>query len=164
MEQTRRRIYIDNHRFTLQAPGLWLKYLPYRNGLIVMNGADGASILTGTPSGYIWLTIELHNGEPPIDLEPWDEVVEVCYQCTTGKIDVVVEGVGDLSDFPNLAFDGSGDYQLRAHARGRARALTEAALTLDEVPVEEHLIQIWKISFPVGDVVLKTSDGVGTFK
>jgi hypothetical protein len=163
MLRIRRRIYIDNHRFTLQDPERWVKHPAYPNGLISTVGPDGASVLTGTPAGHIWLTMEWHTEEPRPDLDPWDEVVEVCYECTTGEIRVIVEGVGAM-DFPNLAFAGAGHYQLRAHARGRAQGQADPALDVEEAPVEHHLVQFWTVPYPAGDVILKSTDVVGAFK
>ena len=114
-----------------------------------------AIIMTGTDFGKVSVSADWRETAPPLDLDSWDEVVEVSMLfddelgCLSGSYD---------SDprFPLLPL---GRYRIRVHARGRDRA----ALRTDDVridPVEEHLIVAWPDS-EQPEVVYKSSDNYG---
>jgi hypothetical protein len=96
-----------------------------------------AVIMTGTESGPVSVTADWQETQPPLDLDPWDDVVEVSMVFDEEPAVLYsVEGTGTL--MPQLP---PGSYRVRVHARGRDRA--RALLTVWDPPVEEHLIQAW---------------------
>lgn len=55
------------------------------NGLIaVADEPDGATILTGISIGPVDVTVQLTEGPPPLDLDSWEEIVEVSIESTSG--------------------------------------------------------------------------------
>ncbi|PZG20614.1 hypothetical protein [Nonomuraea aridisoli] len=111
------------------------------NGLIVVDDEpDGATILTGIAIGAVDVEVQLTDAPPGLDLDSWEEVVEVSIESTTGSL--IVCGLdGDLPDLPNLAHHGSGFYRLRVHARGRDTDPDGSANT--PLPFEHYLIISW---------------------
>lgn len=160
MERLRRRLFIDNHRFTLQDPEVRVRHTRFPNGLASAAPSDGLALRTGTPSGDVWVTLEVCDREPEPDLGSWEHVTEVCLHSTTGDLRLVVEGATDGAP-PRLTGVGPGHYRVRCHARGRDAGLAAPALAEDEEPVEEHLILLWPIPFPYGEATLKATDAVG---
>lgn len=114
------------------------------NGLI-WPGRGAATIATGLEDGPVRITVDARATEPPLDLEDWEEVIEVSIQFDTDEADLESLG-GTVDEDPQetpLCAVGPGWYRVRLHARGRDRAAEIADLELDEEPVEEHLIQTW---------------------
>ncbi|MFI7230593.1 hypothetical protein ACIBO5_45925 [Nonomuraea angiospora] len=155
----RSHVWLSYHQIHLRALDEPLPRYPaaFPNGLIALDEEpDGATILTGISMGLADVTVQLAGASPPLDLDSWDEVVEVSIESTTGSLYVC--GLdGDLpKDLPNLATGGEGFYRLRVHAVGRDTNVDGTART----PTEHYLIISWPAS-PESEIVYKTSDAYG---
>jgi hypothetical protein len=129
------------------------------NGLVTV-APGSAMVWSGTHTGHVKLTLDLRPDLPPLDLDAWDEVVEVTVAFATGQAHVTEWGGTPRRELPNLARAGPGSYRLRCHARGRDQA---SGLALPPgIPVDDddaiefvdeaHLLAIWPA--PPGDVVV----------
>jgi len=92
----------------------------------------------------------------PPDLASWTDIVELPFQVVSGDV--------DFRDWNGQPFHTTslapGEYRLRVHARGRDEGNARTyELTMDDGPVEEHLIQVFPGSG--GQVVYKTEDKQG---
>jgi len=128
------------------------------NGLIGMDKPYQGTIITGTKYGPVRVTIEEHDTAPPVELSDWTDVVEVGLEVVAGRVYFTN---WDGAPFHNIDAE-PGPYRLRAHARGRDEGdRRQYELTMDDAPVEEHLIQF----FPGegGEVVHKTQDNTGGY-
>ncbi|MEV6493954.1 hypothetical protein AB0M20_35820, partial [Actinoplanes sp. NPDC051633] len=116
------------------------------NGLCGAAVPGALSMVTGTHTGDVHVTIELHEAEPPLG-EIWDEVVEVPFAGAAD--DLVLSAFQDTTEPINLP---PGNYRARYCVRGMAEADTT-----DE-PDEHVLLQFW----PSADrIVRRTSDFAG---
>jgi hypothetical protein len=140
------------------------------NGLVAV-APGSAMVWCGTHTGDVKLTIDLPHDPPPLDLDAWDEVVEVTVAFATAHARVVEWGGTPRHELPNLAWAGPGTYRLRCHARGRDQASGLAlppGIPVDdedaiEIVDEAHLLAIWPA--PPGDVVVyQTADQVGALR
>ncbi|MFE2669263.1 hypothetical protein [Streptomyces mirabilis] len=125
------------------------------NGLV--RTADGVTIVsTGIHTGYVDVTVSLHEAEPSLDDGNWQEIVEISAHSASGGL--MVRGMmADLEEeLPVLSFRGPGDYRLRIHARGRDTAVD---LAPDEV-TEWYLIQAWPAPRQEA-AALRLTDGYG---
>ncbi|TMR92829.1 hypothetical protein [Nonomuraea basaltis] len=131
----------------------------YPNGLVTLGpGPDSATIVTGVALGVVDVTVLLASKPPSLNLEEWEEVVEVSIESSHGSLYVC--GLdGDLPDLPNLATVGPGHYRLRIHARGRDVNPDGTART----PSESYLIIVWPAS-PAPEVIHKQSDAYGAMR
>lgn len=160
MERLHCRLFIDNHRFTLQDPGVWVRHAPIPNGLASAAASDGLAVATGTPSGDVRVTVEVCGEDPEPDLASWEWVVELCLHSTTGRLVLMVEGASP--DRPaRLHGVRPGHYRVRAHARGRDVGFAAPALEEGEEPAEEHLIQLWMVPYPYAEATFKAADAAG---
>ncbi|MEU9575436.1 hypothetical protein AB0D62_37545 [Streptomyces massasporeus] len=102
--------------------------------------ADGGAIevATGIGTGDVHVTVEQHLQRPD-PAQGWEEIAEISCNSPSGEL-LVTFSMDDPADLPALAYQGSGSYRLRVHARGRDRAVDQT--TLDEA-VESYLIQCW---------------------
>lgn len=129
------------------------------NGMVIQY--DGAiAVLTGTAMGAIGLRVEVHDQEPPLQTDDWDEVVECTVWSSEGELRVCdLSTVGPPEHFPNLSIRGEGGYRVRVHARGRDAAYDLVAFE----PLEHHLIAVWPTDGDEYDPVInhKLTDQVG---
>jgi hypothetical protein len=127
-----------------------------QNGLV--GSAPGlAVVITGTQFGNIGLQVQVSAVEPELDLDPWDEVVEVSLETGAGPLSVTSGGHG-AERWSALTDGRPGSYRIRVHARGR-----DAGAASDVVarkPVEDHLVQIWPAP-AAPDAIRKVTDEVG---
>ncbi|MFG2050590.1 hypothetical protein ACGFIW_24525 [Micromonospora sp. NPDC048935] len=70
------------------------------NGLCGGGQPGALFLMTGTHTGRVRFTIELHDGEPPAAAEMWQEVVEVSFPPRAGVVDLVPWGDGTLARLP----------------------------------------------------------------
>lgn len=118
-----------------------------------------ATVSCGMKSGPVRVTIDEYDfAAGPPDLASWTDIVELPFQVTSGEV--------TFTDWDGQPFHTAtvepGEYRLRVHARGRDEGNARTYdLTMDDEPVEEHLIQL----FPgTGDqFVYKTEDKQGAF-
>jgi hypothetical protein len=137
--------------------------LPERigNGAAV-TATDGVCLVSGLHTGDIWITAETWTASPPLELDGWDDVVEVAYTATTDAA-LVGELDGDSrDDLPNLLASGPGTYRLRISVRGRAAGQKLDHLKRDEDPVEEHRLQMWPADL-ADETIHKATDEVGAY-
>ncbi|WP_158711672.1 hypothetical protein [Streptomyces xylophagus] len=121
---------IDVDAGVLQPPGgeRW----EFDDGLIAVRPHQ-MCVTTGIDDGEVKLHIELHDTQPPVTLDNWDEVAEASLTCQASLT------LGELftdprPGLPQLAAHGPGSYRIRVSARGRD--------TAHEFP-EEHSILCW---------------------
>ncbi|MGH3663270.1 MAG: hypothetical protein ACRDTQ_15600 [Micromonosporaceae bacterium] len=105
------------------------------NGLIGTSPGV-ARIITGTHTGTVRITLEIHRQPPVLETDPWDEVVEVSYHTPVGRS--TVYNLDWDSGFPIATTSGRGWYRIRVHARKR-----DETRDLVAHDVEEHRVCIW---------------------
>jgi hypothetical protein len=136
------RAFVTYHQLMLidsRVAGPEPPYSWHENGLIVVQ--SGVSVInTGIHTGNVHVSVSLHDQPPPVDVEEWEEVVEVSLSSQLGEVRVCGMGGGLPEGLPVLTYDGSGDYRIRVHAKGRDTAVDMS--TMD--PVEDYLISVWK--------------------
>lgn len=151
-------VHVSYHSFLLSDVGVFGPSLPLAdaNGLVVAEPGI-AVIITGIHTGNVGVRAEIHSEAPPLDLEPWEEVVEVSLEATTeGRVIVTGLGADGPETLPALSPQGRGHYRIRVHANGRDTAVD---MTTSE-PVEHYLIQSWPAP-PTAEVAHKHSDRYG---
>lgn len=152
-------LYVDYGHFVItdwNGPGGITPSLAASNGLVGAN-YGGAVVLTGINSGWVNVTVELLDAAPDsVDLDDWDEVVEVSVDSEDGEL--IVHGLAEdpPPEFPELAHAGPGLYRLRVHARGR----DTLAHGNSEEPVEDYKISVWPAP-EAAETVYKQSDDYG---
>ncbi|MER7460680.1 hypothetical protein [Micromonospora sp. NPDC126480] len=117
------------------------------NGLCGASLPGGLFLITGTHTGRVAFTIELHRHEPPLD-GGWEEAVEVPF---TAHGDVSLEewgGRGHPLDVP------AGDYRVRYCARGMAEGHQGGMPADGEPPWDSYLLQLWPAP-PTADRVVR---------
>jgi hypothetical protein len=123
-------------------------------GAGIIDSAPGAAVLwTALHRGTVSLTTVVSPGDPGPDLDGYDDVVEVTYRSTTGRVAVTELG-GVAHPLPPL-HAGYGDHRLRYHVRG-----ADAASRADgsKEPVVHCLLQIWRASRTRPLILKTTSD------
>ncbi|MGP3913739.1 hypothetical protein [Nonomuraea sp. 10N515B] len=152
-------VWLSYHQLQLRDANELGPEFPERwdNGLIaVADEPEGATILTGISIGAVDVTVQPTEEPPPLDLDSWEEIVEVSIESTSGSL--IVCGLdGDLPNLPNLAWRGKGFYRLRVHARGRDTMPDGSA---GATPVEHYLIISWPAE-PQPDMPFKYADVFG---
>jgi hypothetical protein len=156
-------LHVSYHQYYLSDPSVDLAQAPVDkllrggNGLIaVIPGL--AVVQAGTHTGDIQVTVDARSAPPPLDLDTWQEVVEVSFTSTTGQVWLVEWAGPARTDLGNLTPAGPGSYRLRVHARGRDQA---AAIPVPpEQPLEDHLIVSWPAA-PSPERVYKHTDQYG---
>ncbi|MCD0452119.1 hypothetical protein LO762_23425 [Actinocorallia sp. API 0066] len=151
------RLWVHHHQYFLvdtEADNL-PSTSAVKNGLI---GADtnGVCVLAGLHTGPIWLDVEPLDTEPALDLDDWEEIVEIGYPATSGALEVSEWGSGERDDLPDL-IGGPGEVRVRISTRGRPAGHAADALNNEDEPVEEHRLQIWPGPGPT-ETVHKTTD------
>lgn len=99
----------------------------------------GGIVLTGVDMGPVLVSVEPLDAEPPVDLDSWEEIVDVSIEAPTGRLGVVSNLIPDYLGLPLLTAHAAGTYRVRCNAKGRTRALKAI---VDE-PLEEYLLQAW---------------------
>jgi hypothetical protein len=129
---------------------------PRTNRLVAVY--EGAAVVwTGIHSGVVAVTTEARPGPPPtVDVDGWDEVVEVSLDMANGdaRLAVLMDNVPEA--FSCLTPAGPGTYRLRAHARGRDTAIDGMA----SEPFEHYLLTLWPAP-PAATAIHKETDRYG---
>lgn len=99
----------------------------------------GGMVLTGIDMGTVRVGVQALADEPGLDLNRWDEVVDVSIHAPEGRLGVVSNLGDDPLGLPFLTSHGSGTYRVRVNACGRALA-PKAIVNESE---EEYLLQAW---------------------
>ncbi len=98
--------------------------------------ATGTVGLGTLREGPVPLTVEIHQDEPPLDLDPWDHVVEGGIQTPSGR--VIVMGCMDyLPDSPRIEVP-PGTYRVRLSVGG-ADSVSEDGLS----GKDKYRAQLW---------------------
>ena len=126
-------------------------YVGQRNGLCGA-GVKGALFLTtGLHTGYVQLTVTVHDTLPPVQ-EDWDEIVEA--SCTFASVPVVLQNWdGEVVCELPLA---EGTYRVRYSAKGFGEA-PESGGEIDEEPVERYALAFWPATAESDKVIKQTS-------
>ncbi|MEV5375935.1 hypothetical protein AB0L26_08140 [Streptomyces nondiastaticus] len=103
---------------------------------------------TGMHTGSVPFTVELHQKEPPLDSDNWEDIVEASFRTASDDT--------SLNDWDGGWRDlglPSGTYRARYHCRGmeEARACVRSA---GEPVLDEYLLQFWP-AMPEPDRVVK---------
>ncbi|MFF1872340.1 hypothetical protein [Kitasatospora herbaricolor] len=128
------------------------------NGLISLPAVTLGSfaiVMTGTETGNISVDVDWTETEPPLDLDAWEEVVEVSMEFEEEPGLVFGPSGASSEVLPQLA---PGWYRIRVHARGRDEGHT--LRTVSDDPVEEHLITAWPAP-PGPEIRHKLTDAYG---
>lgn len=108
-------------------------------------------VLTGTHTGSVPLTVELHDAQPPLDADAWDDIVEVSFASTSDDV-ALIDWDGEHQ---SLAVS-PGSYRVRYHCRGMDAASGHDRF--DDDPVEdEYLLQFWPAPTRCDRIVKETS-------
>ncbi|WP_331737206.1 hypothetical protein OG520_44310 (plasmid) [Streptomyces sp. NBC_00984] len=146
------RVQVSHHQYVLldtdaEEPDQDIDDRLAGNGLVYTNQASTyATVLTGTSYGDVDVVFDVIAGEPPLNCEGWDEVVEVSL-CFPSEGPLVGDPLSeDLVEVPLLGEEG--EYQwwrFRIHARGRDAASETGDIHAEEgdTVLEQHLVQIW---------------------
>lgn len=128
---------VDYHMFFLAEEGVRPLQFHYANNLVAVEPGF-AAVQTGIAQGDVRLTVEIHQHAPPVELDEWEDAVEVTLEATKGHM-VVAAVMDDAPEFPTLTPFGPGYYRARVHARGRDAAPDGVVFE----PVEDYLVQVW---------------------
>ncbi|MGN9795395.1 hypothetical protein ACTMTU_30440 [Streptomyces sp. OZ13] len=113
-------------------------------------------LLTGTHTGSVPITVELHGTEPPLDADVWEDVVEVSFRPVSDKTGLV-EWDGGWYALPV----SEAPYRVRYHCRGMDEA-GGAARDAGEPVVDEYLLRLWP-SPPAPDRVVKETSRTAAY-
>jgi hypothetical protein len=109
-------------------------------------------LVAGTHTGFVPITVELHETEPPLNACAWEDMVEVSFRPVSDKTFLVEwDHPGHPLPLPETS------YRVRYHCRGldEARKAVRGAVRDAEEPVpEEYLLLFWP-SPPAPDGVVK---------
>ncbi|MFJ9590875.1 hypothetical protein [Streptomyces acidicola] len=105
-------------------------------------------LVTATHTGSAPITVELHETEPPLDADVWEDIVEVSFRPASADVWLME---WDSGWYPLPLSETS--YQVRYHCRGMDEA-RKALRDPGEPVVEEYLLRFWP-SPPAPDRVVK---------
>jgi hypothetical protein len=119
------------------------------NGLCGAGVPGSLFLITGTHTGRVGFTIELHRQEPPLD-DRWEEAVEVSFTADGNGLGLAEWGGGGWYslDIPD------GDYRVRYWARGMAAGHQGGVPEEGEPPWDSYLLQLWPAA-PAADRVVR---------
>lgn len=124
---------------------------------LVAAGPEHLTVISGTQTGSIRLTVEQRPDEPEPPAPQWETAVDVSLYSTSGRLWLYEWAGGVIDSAGNLAHSGSGWYRIRVQARGRDRG---AAHGVVRSWVEEHVLIIWPAP-PDVDRVHRVTDTFG---
>ncbi|MGW0702390.1 hypothetical protein ACWD0A_24360 [Streptomyces sp. NPDC002867] len=113
-------------------------------------------LLTGTHTGSVPITVELHATEPPLDADLWEDIVEVSFRPVSNRVQLVE---WDSGWYPLPLSETS--YRVRYHCRGMDGA-HNAAGDVGERAVDEYLLRFWP-SPPAPDRVVKETSQAAAY-
>jgi hypothetical protein len=125
------------------------------NGLLDL--VEGRLVVkTGLDYGRVALRVETWRSAPDLDLDEWDDVVEVGLRTADGLIELAELLEGPPRGMPNLATGGAGNYRLRVSVRGRDDAFAGRGEEL-------HRVQCWPAepTGPADTLCHKLTDQLG---
>lgn len=107
-------------------------------------------LLTGISSGAVPLTVELHEEEPSLDYDDWEDIVETPFRAASNDT-ALIEWSGEQRDLGLPA----GTYRARYHCRGMDKAV--GTRREDEPVLDEYLLQFWPAPYEHDRIVKQTS-------
>ncbi|MBC9730966.1 hypothetical protein [Streptomyces sp. TRM68367] len=113
-------------------------------------------LLTGMHTGSVPFTVELHETEPPLDADVWEDIVEVSFRPVSDEIELVE---WDSGRYPLPLSETS--YRVRYHCRGMDEA-HNAVRNAGEPVLDEYLLRFWP-SPPAPDRVVKETSQAATY-
>jgi hypothetical protein len=150
-------VHAEYHSFLLCDVGAFVSMPPADTNGLVVTAPGIAFIRTGIHTGKVNIRGEVYSHAPALDLDSWEEVVEVSLEASTeGHVIACGLGSDGPPELPVLSPQGRGHYRLRIHARGRDTAVD---MTTPE-PVESYLVQSWPAP-PAPEVGYKHTDSYG---
>ncbi|MDF4251841.1 hypothetical protein [Streptomyces sp. WMMB303] len=108
-------------------------------------------LLTGTHTGRVPITIELHEAEPPLETDVWEDIVEVSFRPAADEV-VLAEWESDWYPLPLAALS----YRVRYCCRGMD-GVRGAVHDAGEPPRDEYLLRFWPSPPSPDRVVEETS-------
>nr|WP_221381052.1 hypothetical protein [Actinoplanes polyasparticus] len=97
--------YSQAYVTSFEAPDMTAAFAGQVNGLCGAGVPGGLFLMTGTHSGFVRFTVELHESEPPAAGPAWEEVVEVPFRPRAATVDLVPWADSALASL-SLAPDG----------------------------------------------------------
>ena len=119
------------------------------NGLCGAGVPGGLFLITGTHTGKVRFTVELHDDEPPAATTDWEEVVEVPYTPAMPEVRLV-QWAGEQSwplDLRQSERTARTGYRVRYCASGMAQARETHGTEFGDLALDRYLLRFW----PVGD-------------
>ncbi|MBA2950991.1 hypothetical protein [Streptomyces himalayensis] len=113
-------------------------------------------LVTGTHTGSVPITVELHETDPPLDADLWEDIVEVSFRPVSNKVQLVE---WDTGWYPLPLSETS--YRVRYHCQGMDEA-PNAAGEAGEPAVDEYLLRFWP-SPPAPDRVVKETSQAAAY-
>jgi hypothetical protein len=123
------------------------------NGICGAAVPGGLFLMTGTHTGRVGFTVELHHREPPLD-NRWQEAVEVSF--TAGGGDVGLAEWGGQGWHP-LSIP-AGDYRVRYCALGMDDGHQGGGPEDGQPPHDHYLLQLWPAGPGTDRVVRQTTE------
>ncbi|MDJ1131269.1 hypothetical protein [Streptomyces iconiensis] len=108
-------------------------------------------LLTGMHTGSVPFTVELHETEPPLEADAWEDIVEVSFRPVSDEA-ALVEWGGGLYPLP---LPGT-SYRVRYHCRGMDEA-HNAIREAGEPVLDAYLLRLWPGPHAPDRVVKETS-------
>ncbi|MFJ9419368.1 hypothetical protein ACIRPT_35195 [Streptomyces sp. NPDC101227] len=147
------QMYIDGRTDPDEGPeaGLHACFVGQRAGLCGAAVPGHLFLLTGMHTGSVPLTVELHETEPSLDLDGWEDIVETSFRAASDDTQLVEWGGGGSS----LGLP-PGTYRVRYHCRGMNEA-HDAVRSDDEPVLDEYLLRFWPAPPERDRIVKETS-------
>lgn len=121
----------------------------FSNGLVAPMDR-GAFVLTGINTGYVRVETRVLEIAPDVEVDDWEEVIEVSVNAPAGDLKVESLDQGPVAgSMQSLSPSGPDWYRLRVHARGREILRDKASME----PVEDYLLVVWQAP-PAGQAIL----------
>ncbi|MDQ0945961.1 hypothetical protein [Streptomyces sp. V1I1] len=113
-------------------------------------------LLTGMHTGCVPITVELHETEPSVDADVWEDIVEVSFRPVSDEV-VLAEWGGGLYPLPLSEIS----YRVRYYCQGMDEA-HNAVRDVGEPVVDEYLLRFWP-SPPAPDCVVKETSQAAAY-
>src|SRR5690348_9313526 len=85
------------------------------NGLVSVRKPGLATVACGVHTGYVSVKVEVHETEPPVTADEWDDAVEVSIVAPYGQLRIVGLMSNLSTGLPVVSPHGPGDYRLRIY-------------------------------------------------
>ncbi|MEV5009201.1 hypothetical protein AB0K74_26555 [Streptomyces sp. NPDC056159] len=113
----------------------------------------GLFLLTGMHTGSVPITVKLHETEPPLDADVWEDIVEVSFRPVSNRVQLVEWDSG----WHSLPLSET-SYRVRYHCRGMDEAReARTARYAGEPVLDEYLLRFWPRPPALDRVVKETS-------